>query len=169
MRTDVGSGCTAYAGRCDNMDLKLGDVEQTALTLTIHSNGFKDMSETFTVSQGEEIPVTANLAAYGIDMMSSATYSGSVSGDSSSGTIGGGQQISADVKFNADLLINAMIIAEQLGIENDSAQAICDRWNSMTPDSVSAADTTLGGFDWNAYYSAVSLQFRLLKIPTMCM
>lgn len=125
-------------------------------TLTVHSNGFKDMSETFTVSQGEEIPVTANLAAYGIDMMSSATYSGSVSGDSSSGTVGGGQQVSADVKFNADLLINAMIIAEQLGIENDSAQAICDRWNSMTPDSVSAADTTLGGFDWNAYYSAVS-------------
>ena len=118
-------------------------------TITVHSNGFKDMSAKFTVSDGKEAQSSEEF-----DMVTSATTVST--GGGTSGSTGGGQMVSADVKFNADLLINAKIITDCLNIENEAAQGINDRWRSMTPDSVSASDTTLGGFDWNDYYAAVS-------------
>ncbi|MBE7059904.1 MAG: DUF1533 domain-containing protein [Ruminococcaceae bacterium] len=126
-------------------------------TLTVYSDGFKDMQAKFYVSYGAEAVSGSskkmlNASSMKYDAVSSATTSAGSSGSSG----GGGQVVSADVKFNADLLINAKIISEHLNIENEAAAAINDRWRSMHPDTVSAAETKLGGFDWDDYYAAVS-------------
>ena len=131
-------------------------------TMTVHSHGFKDMSISFTVVGGENPPVRS--AAWKswekeVDAVSSATYSGSTGSGDGSG--GGGQQLSADLKFNADLLINALIL-ERIGIRLDAAARIVERWESEMAgwDSVSGAETTLGGFAWSDYIDAVSRERR---------
>ena len=129
-----------------------------AYTMTVHSHGFKDMSITFTVTGGKNPPVKS--AAWKsweveVDAVSSATYSGSTTGGDGSG--GSSYAVSADLKFNADLLINAMIL-ERIGIRLDAAKSIVDRWESDMAgwDSVSAAETANGGFDWSKFITAVS-------------
>lgn len=90
-------------------------------TLTVHSNGFKDMSITFNVTGGEDAPQKNVLMT--VDAFSRVTGGGTSGGESGSG----GGSISANLKFDADLLINAKVLKE-LGIENEAAQGINDRW-----------------------------------------
>ena len=118
-------------------------------TLTVHSNGFKDMSITFSVTGGEDLPQKNVLT--GVDAISRAT-GGSVSGDGSSS---GGGSISANLKFDADLLINAKVLTA-LGVENEAAQGINDRWEYEMAgwDSVWTEDGN--AYDWNDYITAVS-------------
>ena len=121
-------------------------------TLTVWSNGFKDMSCTFTVTGGQEWqPEPARMPK--VDGVTSATYSGGGSG----GGEGGGQKVSADLKFSGDLLINALLL-DRLGVGQAAAKGIVDRWESGLAgwDSVSALDTTKGGFDWTDYINAVN-------------
>ena len=129
-------------------------------TLTVHSDGFKDMSCTFFVTGGKDYVnegktvFRSRLKKSGADAVTSATSGG---GSNSGGTSGGGRQISADLKFDADLLINAML-TERIGIENEQATAIVDRWEKDMAgyDTVSAKDSSRGGFDWSDYITAVS-------------
>lgn len=58
-----------------------------------------------------------------VDAFSRVTGGGTSGGESGSG----GGSISANLKFDADLLINAKVLKE-LGIENEAAQGINDRW-----------------------------------------
>lgn len=127
-------------------------------TLTVHSNGYKDMSCDFKVTgNGTAVAPASAPQTKGVtvrmDAVSSATMGGGTGGASGDG---GGQKVSADVKFDADLLANAKIL-NQMGIVNQAAQDIEDRWNSLAGwDSVSASDTTMGGYDYQKYVSAVS-------------
>lgn len=124
-------------------------------TLTVHSNGFKDMSATFTVTGGENSAPTARAsrAIRSVDVRSSAT---SVRpGGGAGGSEGGGIGISANLKFNADLLINATLL-DQLGLANDAAKGIVNRWtNDMSGyDTVWTSDGT--AYNWRDYITAVS-------------
>lgn len=95
-------------------------------TLTIYADGFKNVSTTFQVGSMESSSADDDL--YGIDMMSSATIGGggSSSGDASDG---GSDTMSADLLFDADLLANALLL-DELGVDNEYASAIADRWLS---------------------------------------
>ena len=62
-----------------------------------------------------------------------ATSSGGAT--SGSGSEGGSNTMNANLVFQADLLIKALIMTE-LGTGNASAQAIVERWDSMTHDAV---------------------------------
>lgn len=124
-------------------------------TLTVHSNGFKDMRITFTVTDGQTAPKAANRSArsLNVDAVSRATSTGGTGGGSSEG---GGVTMSADLKFDADLLINAKLLVN-LGIANDDAKAINDRWEYEMSgwDSV-WSNSEDKGYKWNDYITAVS-------------
>ena len=124
-------------------------------TLTVHSNGFKDMRITFTVTDGQAAPKTASRSArsLNVDAVSRATSTGGTGGGSSEG---GSVTMSADLKFDADLLINAKLLVD-LGIANDDAKAINDRWEYEMSgwDSV-WSDSEDKGYKWNDYITAVS-------------
>lgn len=124
-------------------------------TLTVHSNGFKDMRITFTVTDGQTAPKAASRSArsLNVDAVSRATSTG---GTGSGSSEGGGVTMSADLKFDADLLINAKLLVD-LGIANDDAKAINDRWEYEMSgwDSV-WSDSEDKGYKWNDYITAVS-------------
>lgn len=124
-------------------------------TLTVHSNGFKDMRYTFTVTDGQTAPKAASRSArsLNVDAVSRATSTG---GTGSGASEGGGVTLSADLKFDADLLINAKLLVD-LGIANDDAKAINDRWEYEMSgwDSV-WSDSEDKGYKWNDYITAVS-------------
>ena len=124
-------------------------------TLTVHSNGFKDMRITFTVTDGQAAPKAASRSArsLNVDAVSRATSTGGTGGGSSEG---GSVTMSADLKFDADLLINAKLLVN-LGIANDDAKAINDRWEYEMSgwDSV-WSDSEDKGYKWNDYITAVS-------------
>ena len=114
--------------------------------LTAHSNGFKDMSYTFTVSGGENVTTTAN---YGIDALSGATPSVGSDGE------GGGDAISANLKFDVDLLTNALLL-DEINLANDAAQGIADRWNLEMAgvDTIHTEDGT--AYNYTEFRDAVS-------------
>ena len=117
-------------------------------TITVHSTGFKDMSYTFTVSTGaaaQNSVVTEDI--YGIDAMSSASISGGSTSGSGNTAEGGSTTMSADLMFDADLLTNALLL-KNIGVENESAQAIADRWNY----DMSGWDAVIGE-DGTTFYS----------------
>ena len=124
-------------------------------TLTVHANGFKDMSATFTVTGGEEAPVArTSRAIRSLDARSSATSvvpGGGTGGSGGSGGLG----ISANLKFDADLLINAELL-DKLGLANDAAKGIVGRWhNDMSGyDTAWTSDGT--AYNWRDYITAVS-------------
>lgn len=122
-------------------------------TLTIHSNGFKDMSVTFTVVGGENAPsARSSRSVRSVDVRSSAT---SVLPGGGSGSEGGGGGISADLKFDADLLINATLL-NKLGLANDAAKGIFERWtyDMSGYDTVWTSDGT--AYTWNDYITTVN-------------
>lgn len=116
-------------------------------TLTVHSTGFKDMTYTFTVTKGEEAPSTAS--NFGVDALSSASI---VGGDSSEG---GGGAISAYLKFDVDLLANALLL-DKIDMANDAAQGIADRWNYdiTAPDTIHTEDGT--AYSFSAFRDAIN-------------
>lgn len=121
-------------------------------TLTVHSNGFKDMSITFTVKNGKAAPeqATARSArSMNVDAVSRATSVGG--GDSSSG----GGAISANLKYDADLLTNAFLL-DELGLANEAAAGIVNRWSTEMSDHDSVWDHEGNAYDWNKYLTAVN-------------
>lgn len=116
-------------------------------TLTVHSTGFKDMTYTFTVTKGEEAPSAAS--NFGVDALSSASI---VGGDSSEG---GGGAISAYLKFDVDLLANALLL-DKIDMANDAAQGIADRWkyDITAPDTIHTENGTAYGF--SAFRDAIN-------------
>lgn len=122
-------------------------------TLTVHSNGFKDMSITFTVTGGENAPsARSSRSVRSVDVRSSAT---SVLPGGGSSSEGGGGGISADLKFDADLLINATLL-NKLGLANDAAKGIFERWtyDMSGYDTVWTGDGT--AYTWNDYITTVN-------------
>lgn len=117
-------------------------------TLTVHANGFKDMSVSFTVKGGQEAP-KAKARSMNVDVISRATSTG--------GGESGGGAISANLKFDADLLINAKLLVD-LGLADNSAKAINDRWEYEMSgwDSVWSASEDRG-YQWTDYINAVNL------------
>lgn len=96
--------------------------------ITVHATGFKDMSYVFSVSDGTSAQSeAAAVDIYAIDAVSSASVSGGTTSGSGNAAEGGSTTMSADLLFDADLLTNALVLTE-LGVENESAQAIADRW-----------------------------------------
>ena len=127
-------------------------------TITVHSTGFKDMSYTFTVSTGaaaQNSVVTEDI--YGIDAMSSASISGGSTSGSGNAAEGGSTTMSADLMFDADLLTNALLL-QNIGVKNESAQAIADRWNY----DMSGWDAVIGE-DGTTFYSFAEYRHAVEK------
>ena len=127
-------------------------------TITVHSTGFKDMSYTFTVSTGaaaQNSVVTEDV--YGIDAMSSASISGGSTSGSGNAAEGGSTTMSADLMFDADLLTNALLL-QNIGVKNESAQAIADRWNY----DMSGWDAVIGE-DGTTFYSFAEYRHAVEK------
>lgn len=118
-----------------------------AYTLTVHSTGFKDMTCRFNVTNGEEVPSAAS--NFGVDALSSATI---VGGDSSEGS---GGAISAYLKFDVDLLANALLL-DEIDMANDAAQGIADRWNHdiTAPDTIHTENGT--AYSFSAFRNAIN-------------
>lgn len=116
-------------------------------TLTVHSTGFKDMTYKFTVTEGEEAPSAAS--NFGVDALSSATTDGGGSSE------GGGGAISAYLKFDVDLLANALLL-DKIDMANDAAQGIADRWNHdiTAPDTIHTGDGT--AYSFSAFRDAIN-------------
>lgn len=116
-------------------------------TLTVHSTGFKDMTYRFYVTNGKEVPSAAS--NFGVDALSSASI---VGGDSSEG---GGGAISANLKFDVDLLANALLL-DEIDMANDAAQGIADRWNNdiTAPDTIHTEDGT--AYSFSAFRDAIN-------------
>jgi hypothetical protein len=115
-------------------------------TLTVHSTGFKDMTYTFTVTEGKEAPSAAS--NFGVDALSSATIVGGGSSE------GGGGAISAYLKFDVDLLANALLL-DKIDMANDAAQGIADRWNYdiTAPDTIHTENGT--AYSFSAFRDAI--------------
>lgn len=119
-------------------------------TLTVHSNGFKDMSYIFSVIDGADAPAAAR--ARGIDALSRATSGGSSGGSSGEG---GSATMSADLLFDGDLLINALIF-DRLGVDNAAATGIAERWEAELSGYDAVWDESGEVFyDWADYLNAV--------------
>lgn len=122
-------------------------------TITVHSNGFKDMAMTFNVTGGADVPKAASRSARSLDVdaVSRAT---SVGGDSESG---GSGAVSANLKFDADLLINAQILVDT-GMANDAAKGIADRWKYEMAgwDQVYSKTDAEHAYDWSDYITKVN-------------
>lgn len=88
-------------------------------TIEVYAEGFKPMETTFKVGSA----VNNAIVYAGADAVTMATVSGS--GSSSGG--GGSSVMNAYLIFDSDLLANAEIITE-LGIEQESAAKIAERW-----------------------------------------
>ena len=107
-------------------------------TITIHSNGFKTFSKTFNVTGGEEVPTKQAVAVYqsaadDVDVVTHATGGSSGGGSSSGGS--GSYMISADLLFQSDLLVNALLLNE-LDVDCAAAEKVVAHWNNVSYDAV---------------------------------
>ncbi|MFR8711332.1 MAG: hemoblobin-interacting domain-containing protein [Anaerotignum lactatifermentans] len=89
-------------------------------TIKVYAEGFKPMETTFVVGSGVNNAITYA----GADAVTMATFDGG----GSSGGDGGSNVMNAYLIFDSDLLANAEILTE-LGIEQESAAKIAERWN----------------------------------------
>ncbi len=118
-------------------------------TLYVQSNGFKDMQKSFIVENGED--VTTSDQDLQIDAYSSASVNPGGGGNGGAG--GGSAVMSATLVFNVDLLTNAIII-DALGIENEYAKGIVDRFVSdMIADYIYTEEGT-PFYTYNHFYDA---------------
>ena len=89
-------------------------------TIKVYAEGFKPMETTFVVGSGVNNAITYA----GADAVTMATFDG---GGSSDGD-GGSNVMNAYLIFDSDLLANAEILTE-LGIEQENAAKIAERWD----------------------------------------
>lgn len=89
-------------------------------TIKVYAEGFKPMETTFVVGSGVNNAITYA----GADAVTMATFDGG----GSSGGDGGSNVMNAYLIFDSDLLANAEIITE-LGIEQENAAKIAERWD----------------------------------------
>ena len=89
-------------------------------TIKVYAEGFKPMETTFEVGSGVNNAITYA----GADAVTMATFDGG----GSSGGDGGSNVMNAYLIFDSDLLANAEILTE-LGIEQESAAKIAERWD----------------------------------------
>ena len=118
-------------------------------TLTVHSNGFKDMSCQFQVENGIDIPQKQETAQ--VDAVSRATGAGG-----SGGSSGIPSYMPANLIFDEDLLSNAQIL-NRIGYETDATRSIDDRWNLLMEgkhDTVYSEQRD-HGYDWSDYIASV--------------
>lgn len=122
-------------------------------TITVHSNGFKDMSLPFTITGGTDVPTAASRStrSLNVDAVSRATSGG---GSSESG---GSGAVPANLKFDADLLINAKLLVD-MGLANDAAKGIADRWQYEMSgwDQVYSKTDAEHAYDWSDYFTKVN-------------
>lgn len=88
--------------------------------IKVYAEGFKPMETTFVVGSGVNNAITYA----GADAVTMATFDGG----GSSGGDGGSNVMNAYLIFDSDLLANAEILTE-LGIEQESAAKIAERWD----------------------------------------
>lgn len=89
-------------------------------TIKVYAEGFKPMETTFEVGSGVNNAITYA----GADAVTMATFDGG----GSSGGDGGSNVMNAYLIFDSDLLANAEILTE-LGIEQENAAKIAERWD----------------------------------------
>lgn len=126
-------------------------------TVTIHSNGFKTFSRTFNVTGGKDVPTKQAVAVYqsaarDVDAVTHATGGSSGGGSSSGGS--GGYMVSADLLFQSDLLVNALLL-DELNVDCAAAKKVVAHWGNVICDAVfNQGGTTY--YTHTGYLNAVS-------------
>ncbi|MDO4265590.1 MAG: DUF1533 domain-containing protein [Eubacteriales bacterium] len=121
-------------------------------TMTVYSNGFKTVSVKFNVSDGIDAPSKARSAVSFYDGISTASTGGGSTGGSGSGSTGG-LAISANLIFDSDLLVNALLL-DQIDMANDASEAVLEWWDNVIKDAL----FEVGGayLDWTDYMNEVN-------------
>ena len=108
--------------------------------VTVHADGYKDMSKEFEIAADTSFRANAE-----VDTYSSATGGGSISlpsADGSSSTGSAGYNINANLLFEHDLLANALIL-NHIGLRNDAATTVVNRFFTyQKPEGVLTNDLT---------------------------
>ena len=108
--------------------------------VTVHADGYKDMSKEFEIAADTSFRANAE-----VDTYSSATGGGSISlpsADGSSSTGSAGYNINANLLFEHDLLANALILNE-IGLRNVAATTVVNRFFTyQKPEGVLTNDLT---------------------------
>lgn len=124
-------------------------------TITVRSNGFKEFSKSFVVTGGKEVSSKQAVATYqsaAYDVVTHAT--GGSSGGSGSDGDGGSSMVSADLLFDSDLLVNALLL-DALGMETTEITKVIDHWYNMICDAVlNKGDTTY--YTYAGYLDAIN-------------
>ena len=123
-------------------------------TITIRSNGFKECSKSFVVTGGKELSSKQAVATYAsaYDVVTHAT--GGSSGGSGSDGDGGSSMVSADLLFDSDLLVNALLL-DALGMEATEITKVIDHWYNVICDAVlNKGDTTY--YTYAGYLDAIN-------------
>lgn len=140
--------------RSDNTGVNHIDQNGT-YKITVSCEGYKDVSKSFKVTDGKPVvkkAMAARPAAARVDAVSMATSTG---GGYSSGGASGGAMMTANIVFNADLLNNAEIF-DELGLKNEAAEGIVDRYETEVTDMIAAYDLGDKFYDYNDYFNAVN-------------
>ena len=118
-------------------------------TLDVYADGFKPFSKTFAVGQDGALTDGANVP---YDAISTASVGGG--GGSSEGGSADTNVMNANLVMDTDLLVNALVLKD-MGIENEFANGIVDRWESMSKLSVymKGSETV---YEADAYFDAVN-------------
>ena len=125
-------------------------------TITIKAAGFKTFGKTFAVSGAAQNSLSLQsmeneLKVSGFDAVTTASVSGGGSGGDSSGS---GTMMSADIVFDTDLLVNAILLHD-MGKSNADAEAVLDRYYDMTAeDMVFDIGSDEKRYDWTDYINA---------------
>ena len=96
--------------------------------VTVHADGYKDMSKEFEIAADTSFRANAE-----VDTYSSATGGGSISlpsADGSSSTASAGYNINANLLFEHDLLANALILND-IRLRNDAATTVVNRFLTL--------------------------------------
>ena len=108
--------------------------------VTVHADGYKDMSKEFEIAADTSFRANAE-----VDTYSSATGGGSISlpsTDGSSSTGSAGYNINANLLFEHDLLANALIL-NHIGLRNNAATTVVNRFFTyQKPEGVLTNDLT---------------------------
>ncbi|WP_243125271.1 hemoblobin-interacting domain-containing protein [Clostridium transplantifaecale] len=127
--------------------------ESGIYTVTAYANGYKTMTKSVEIGSAVTIfGKRSGSSDYGADAISGASWNGSSGSSGESGSSGGGD-MNAFLIFDHDLIVNALIL-EKIGMTNQAAEAVLERWESQSPVAVmdENADEL---FDFVTYLNAV--------------
>lgn len=103
--------------------------------LTLHADGYKDISKKFEIGADTSVSASADIDVYSSATGTSIGSSTNADGSTSTSTY----NINANLLFEHDLIANALIL-NQLGLRNQAATEVINRFFTQKPESILTKD-----------------------------